>query len=519
VDAVVKVVDFGIATTMTRAHGKLTEPGIAKGTPAYMSPEQAEARATTPASDVFALGLMLYELLTGRVLMGSESPMGSLWKLAQLHETLDKEHLGSRLDALHPGLASLVQHCLLREPRERASAIEVADRIDELADTVRDPVSFNQWSRRLLARGGLLRDPRPSERTQALGPTRKVGGPKELRQGFQAAEAVADLATTEGIEAAARTTVELAHQWLEVDNVALYLMGPTGDLALRAALGVPEGAAMPTSLAQEPGPVAVALESPAVARLGEPDQPAALRALARAGFAELLPLIHSTRPIGILALTDTGTLDPSTALAAGRALASGIAAVQARVAAETAGREARRSLHHLGLLLPVPALLAAARERSEQLLAALGDVVAEVRAIRGSLFLVDPQAQFLKIRMVSGLAADVAAEINDGEAGARGFRRGEGVAGRAWSEGRPIRLERPLHDPRFEGDAPSRMISLICVPVAGQSGIVGVLNLSNRKDGGAFSAEDEATIVASAARIADILAGTGAPSSEAAARP
>ncbi len=60
---------------------------------------------------------------------------------------------------------------------------------------------------------------------------------------------------------------------------------------------------------------------------------------------------------------------------------------------------------------------------------------------------------------------------------------------------------------------------LICVPVAGQSGIVGVLNLSNRKDGGAFSAEDEATIVASAARIADILAGTGAPSSEAAARP
>lgn len=62
VDAVVKVVDFGIATTMTRAHGKLTEPGIAKGTPAYMSPEQAEARATTPASDVFALGLMLYEI-------------------------------------------------------------------------------------------------------------------------------------------------------------------------------------------------------------------------------------------------------------------------------------------------------------------------------------------------------------------------------------------------------------------------------------------------------------------------
>jgi serine/threonine protein kinase len=72
-DGTVKVVDFGMARrSPSSAQGEKTvlwDPGAAggiSGTPAYMAPEQARGEAATPASDVFSLGVMLYELLTGR---------------------------------------------------------------------------------------------------------------------------------------------------------------------------------------------------------------------------------------------------------------------------------------------------------------------------------------------------------------------------------------------------------------------------------------------------------------------
>jgi serine/threonine-protein kinase len=72
-DGVVKVTDFGIARAGDGM--ALTETGQLLGTPAYLSPEQAEGKAATPASDVYALGVVLFQCLTGRRPFEADSPV------------------------------------------------------------------------------------------------------------------------------------------------------------------------------------------------------------------------------------------------------------------------------------------------------------------------------------------------------------------------------------------------------------------------------------------------------------
>ncbi len=74
VDGAVKLTDFGIA----KASNKLTQPGVLKGKFAYMSPEQARGEAVDARTDVFALGVVLWELLTGGRLFDGDSELAVL---------------------------------------------------------------------------------------------------------------------------------------------------------------------------------------------------------------------------------------------------------------------------------------------------------------------------------------------------------------------------------------------------------------------------------------------------------
>lgn len=82
-DGVARVVDFGIAKARARSHQ--TERGKLKGKLGYMAPEQVNLEEVDRRTDVFAVGVVLWELLTGRRLFAAESPAASVQKLLNAH--------------------------------------------------------------------------------------------------------------------------------------------------------------------------------------------------------------------------------------------------------------------------------------------------------------------------------------------------------------------------------------------------------------------------------------------------
>ncbi len=84
-DSVAKVLDFGVSkdlTLNTRERGPLTHPGEMLGTPFYMAPEQARSEPVTPRTDLFALGLVMAEMLTGEQVCQDRSAIQALFTLA-----------------------------------------------------------------------------------------------------------------------------------------------------------------------------------------------------------------------------------------------------------------------------------------------------------------------------------------------------------------------------------------------------------------------------------------------------
>jgi serine/threonine-protein kinase len=119
----VKLGDFGIA--LARDRTRWTRPLHVKGKPGYMSPEQIRGEELDPRSDLFAVGIVLYELLAGERPWGPAAPGGGV---REMMRTLEEPAvpLASHRPRLAPGLVSAVERLTARSPDSRFASPEDA---------------------------------------------------------------------------------------------------------------------------------------------------------------------------------------------------------------------------------------------------------------------------------------------------------------------------------------------------------------------------------------------------------
>jgi len=127
-DDVVKISDFGIARAVSQQTMAMTRPGMVMGSVYYLSPEQAQGHELHETSDLYSLGIVLYQMLTGKLPYSGESPV-----------TVALKHIGDPVPKLNtaelgvsPALAAIVNKLLQKRPDHRfTSASEVATALRE----------------------------------------------------------------------------------------------------------------------------------------------------------------------------------------------------------------------------------------------------------------------------------------------------------------------------------------------------------------------------------------------------
>ncbi|GCD44500.1 Stk1 family PASTA domain-containing Ser/Thr kinase [Streptomyces paromomycinus] len=117
---VVKVMDFGIARAMQSGVTSMTQTGMVVGTPQYLSPEQALGRGVDARSDLYSVGIMLFELLTGRLPFDADSPLA----IAYAHVQEEPPVPSGINRSLPPAVDALIARALKKNPNERFPTAE-----------------------------------------------------------------------------------------------------------------------------------------------------------------------------------------------------------------------------------------------------------------------------------------------------------------------------------------------------------------------------------------------------------
>src|SRR5712691_2682497 len=126
----VKVVDFGLAA-LSHADARLTRTGVLLGTPTYMAPEQVRARTIDARTDIYSLGVIMYEICTGRPPYVADDPMAILFQHVEGNPTPPRQ--------LKPGILPAVEDIILQ-----AMCVDPAKRFQSMDDLRRRIVALSK---------------------------------------------------------------------------------------------------------------------------------------------------------------------------------------------------------------------------------------------------------------------------------------------------------------------------------------------------------------------------------------
>ncbi len=142
-DGVVKILDFGIAK-LAGGQTRLTKTGTTMGTAAYMSPEQAMGKEVDRRADIWSLGVVLYEMLTGN------PPFRGDYEQALIYSIINEEPepLSKSRPDIQSGLENIVSHALAKNPANRYQTMEefLAD-LRAVAEGFKPLKARQQWAR------------------------------------------------------------------------------------------------------------------------------------------------------------------------------------------------------------------------------------------------------------------------------------------------------------------------------------------------------------------------------------
>ncbi len=275
-DDTLKLADLGIARDLTGA-GLRTATGMIYGTPAYMSPEQCRGEAVGPASDLYAMGVILFEVLTGRLPFDASNPM----ELLQAHLETPPEAPSSHDATIPANWDRLVLQTLSKQPEGRcASAAELATAIQAMAEQAAS--LSTRRVRRVQATSGSTSVSSGGTRSATARPSSAVRSARSRQPGPSSATRVAARAravTAVAVPAARSTRFWLTAAAAAVVSLALLLpasrmqRGPEPSESTPAASTVATASTTrPTSekeprLRAPPYPLVAALQPQMLARL------------------------------------------------------------------------------------------------------------------------------------------------------------------------------------------------------------------------------------------------------------
>jgi eukaryotic-like serine/threonine-protein kinase len=152
----VVITDFGLARHQDPGTLGLTESGEMLGTPCYMSPEQVRGATITPASDIYALGIVIYEMLARALPFQDVNPLATALRRLRLPPTPIRSHVPS----LPGAWVAAIERCLAVEPAERfARPLDVVAALDGDGPAPAAPSGPAGWLASLVHRRDRKRQP------------------------------------------------------------------------------------------------------------------------------------------------------------------------------------------------------------------------------------------------------------------------------------------------------------------------------------------------------------------------